>query len=519
MNSPFFLQKVVSFFGIIIVSGCAILPSPTPLTPPPTTAPKTLPPTWTEQPIRTWTPTWTEEPTPTTTATPSYTFTPTSATDTAIISNLTQTLTENTQIPPGTAVPQGVSSQWLISISEIHYLAISPTLDGGSLLLGEVKHPETGSFNNIIIRLGADGEIRWQKYINYAYHDLLEIEDGGILLFSQFGLVKLDSKGSFNWYQSLGELIGSGYFQLSKIQSLGDSENGERIVSGKSGTTITFSSAGDILDHHSLPNKYQQDTSTSWFTDTAIWKAGPIDNSGFWISRSGVGGPSWQRTFNFDKFGSDTYSNHQEVLATKDGGGFFAAAIRYLRSIAPAVGIWVARFDPVGEILWQYALDGGIEVELIAHETNDGGILITTGSGYMANLPSSQLRLIRLDTQGKQLWDRWYGDGVNYLVPLDLIEQGDGGFLIVAEVSPTTDGQYYQDLILLKTDQQGLVKNCSWLSESPLDPPITLEPDTVLNSWTNTELKQDEGSAERLPDYTIDLFDAKLEVEIICRSP
>ena len=52
MNSPFFLQKVVSFFGIIIVSGCAILPSPTPLTPPPTTAPKTLPPTWTEQPIR-----------------------------------------------------------------------------------------------------------------------------------------------------------------------------------------------------------------------------------------------------------------------------------------------------------------------------------------------------------------------------------------------------------------------------------------------------------------------------------
>ena len=146
-------------------------------------------------------------------------------------------------------------------------------------------------------------------------------------------------------------------------------------------------------------------------------------------------------------------------------------------------------------------------------------ILITTGSGYMANLPSSQLRLIRLDTQGKQLWDRWYGDELNYLVPLDLIEQGDGGFLIVAEVSPTTDGQYYQDLILLKTDQQGLVKNCSWLSESPLDPPITLEPDTVLNSWTNTELKQDEGSAERLPDYTIDLFDAKLEVEIICRSP
>jgi len=519
MNPPFFLQKVISFFGVIIISGCAILPSPTPLNLPPTTAPKTLPPTWTEQPTGTWTPTWTPEPTLTSTATSTFTFTSTPSTGSVIISTPTKTPSAGNRIPTRTTVPQGASSQWLLSLSEIHFLAISRTHDGGSILLGDVNKPDSNSINNIIIRLDAEGGIRWQKYISYNYHDLFETEDGGILLFSKWGLVKLDSKGNFNWYQSFGELLGSGYFQLSKIQSLRDGENGETIVSGKSGTTITFSSAGEMLDHHSLPNKYQQDTSTSWFADTAIWKAGPIENSGFWISRSGVGGPSWQRTFNFDKFGSDTYSNNQQVLGIKDGGGFFAATIRYLRSIAPAVGIWVARFNSVGEILWQNALDGGIEVELIAHETNEGGILITTGSGYMANLPSSQLRLIRLNPEGEQLWDRWYGDGVNNLVPLDLIEQGDGGFLIVAEVSPTTDGQYYQNLILLKTDQQGLVKNCSWLSESPLDPPITLEPDSVQTSWTNTEFVQDEGWAERLPDYTIDLFDAKLEVDIICKSP
>jgi hypothetical protein len=352
--------------------------------------------------------------------------------------------------------------------------------------------------------------------IKPGYHDLLEMEDGGIVLFGNFGLVRLDPEGNYSWYDRLDQVSGGSYPYLPAIQTIRRDNNGQRIVIGGSTRTTTFSPDGTMVDQYWLQYEDHDDRTTSWLTETAYWQAGNINNSGFWIYRTGVGGPSWLRSYNFDKFGSDTYSYHQQVLGTRDGGAFYAAAIRYLRSMAPHVGIWVIRLDQEGNNLWQYALDGGIEEDLIARETSNGGFILATASGYMADLPSSKLRLIHLNKNGDQVWDRWYGDGEHYLSPLDVIEMPGGGFLIAATSSRTTDPGYLETLLLLRADGTGRIGTCPWLEDSPLETPEPREPDTDLTGWPDPNRVQQDFITERLPDVLIEVVPAEWAFDTIC---
>lgn len=508
------LPKKITLLGLLFLAGCVPFPLPATAIPPTTIGPKTLPATWTPRPSTTWTPTWTPTATLTTTKTSTLTLTATRETPAARESSPSATPVPQIQIPTRTPAPQESSSGWLISLPEMRFISMTETGDNGALLLAEMQS-ESGDFQNVLIRLTPVGEIAWSKLLRPMKRGALEVEDGGMVVYDEYSLVKLDQEGSFSWYEKTEDAAGEAYFILPRINAVKRMENGDRLVQGRSSYTV-FAPDGQVLDHRGIRVPYVEDTSASWLGDAAYWRAGQIEFSGFWVARSGLEGDSWQRRFNFDKFGSDIHSLDQVVLSTEDGGGFFAATVRYLRSMAPHVGIWAARFDQQGGIRWQYAIDGGIEEDLLVQETSEGGFLLTTASGYMIDLPSSMLRLVRLNAEGEQIWDRWYGDGESYLSPREIIQFADGGFLVAAAISDSTEEAYYQQLLLLRTDRDGLIENCSWMAESLLDPPIVMEPDGELTGWAAAEITENEAATTRLSEHSIDVLEGDISAEVHC---
>jgi hypothetical protein len=207
------------------------------------------------------------------------------------------------------------------------------------------------------------------------------------------------------------------------------------------------------------------------------------------------------------------------MIGTYDGGVVFAAAIPYLRDIARYISIWVVRLDKTGNILWQTALDGNVEDNLLLLETDDGGSLILSSSSSYGDWPISKLRLIRLNSRGVQLWDRWYGDGENHLAPVGVMNTKDGGYLIAAHSSQTADLYDEKDLLLLKTDSSGMIKNCSWMDNSTFDPPEDKVPDSTLFSWDDAVYYQGHFIVTRKTETSREHENADFPFIPICQFP
>jgi hypothetical protein len=289
------------------------------------------------------------------------------------------------------------------------------------------------------------------------------------------------------------------------------------LVHSFSTTVSRLDRDGGLIAQQDLVVSGQESSTANWRTSDTYWRAGRVDNQGFWIIQGRDGSPSWLRSFNFSNLGLDVSSEDQEILGTRDGGALFAASVRYLRSLAPDVSIWLVRLSQSGEIRWQTTLDGGEEERLVLHENMDGGFLVVSSSGYMIDQPATKLRLVRLNSAGDQIWDRWYGDSQYKITPRGVVENKDGSFLIAAEVQNLSDGTL--SLLLLRTDRNGKVRGCSWLEDSPLRPPEEKIPDTTFGGWSDSMSLTGAFTLERTEESWLEISDAAVIINPLCVNP
>ena len=147
-------------------------------------------------------------------------------------------------------------------------------------------------------------------------------------------------------------------------------------------------------------------------------------------------------------FGGSFWDYGNSVAQNTDGGYIIVGETS--SSENGSSDVWLIKTDSQGKEEWNQTFDGNDkDCGNYVQPTLDGGYIIagSTGSDYYYNV-----WLIKTDSQGKEEWNRTFG-GSNYDFGNFVQQTIDGGYIITGEVSSSGNGS--SDVLLIKTDSEG----------------------------------------------------------------
>jgi hypothetical protein len=188
-----------------------------------------------------------------------------------------------------------------------------------------------------------------------------------------------------------------------------------------------------------------------WPSDSGYAVAGFTYSKGaggadFWVIKLDVQGKEvWDKTY-----GGGGDDKATSLIQTTDGG--YAVAGYTLSKGAGGEDFWVIKLDKQGNQVWDKTYGGGGDdwaTSLI--QTTDGGYAVT---GYTESKGSGgkDFWVIKLDVQGKEVWDKTYGGGGDDWAT-SLIQTTDGGYAVTGYTESKGSGG--KDFWVIKLDGQG----------------------------------------------------------------
>lgn len=274
-------------------------------------------------------------------------------------------------------------------------------------------------------------------------------------------LIRVDAQGNLLWNQTYGKEYGESVFGLIECQ-----DGGFALV----GTTATYDidhidmwlvrtdSEGSLLWNQSYGGAKAEEghslveCSAGGFVLAGNTKGFGADTQDMWLVRITENGTLlWQRTF--DGLGSWDYCFR--VLECS-AGGFIMIGYSIAGNNAD-YGVFLVRTDASGNKIWSKIFSGypGVipyyQRGFALIECQEGGFAILAQL-LAPDRRHTDLRFIRIDNQGNQLWDHTYG-GVEEERSYDLVETDDGGFMLLASVLNPEEPQW--DALLFRTDENG----------------------------------------------------------------
>jgi len=171
--------------------------------------------------------------------------------------------------------------------------------------------------------------------------------------------------------------------------------------------------------------------------------AGEVDA---WIIRlDREGNKVWDRTY------GGSHSDRANSLIQTTDGGYVVAGGTYSKG-AGEVDAWIIRLDREGNKVWDRTYGG-------SHSDRANSLIQTADDSYaVAGFTSSKgaggydAWIIKLDSQGNQMWNRTYG-GSRADMASSLIQTTDGGYAVAGYTSSKGAGGF--DAWILKLDNQG----------------------------------------------------------------
>lgn len=364
---------------------------------------------------------------------------------------------------------------------------VAATPDGGVICGGGSNSPISGNktvdtkggFDYYVVKLGALGNIEWQKSIGGDSSDFLQsirvTSDGGYILGGMssspigddktepwygdldYWVIKLDALGNIEWQKTMGGM------NTDRLFSIAQTTDGGYICAGWSSSDISatkseicqgladywvvkLDAAGNIMWDNTIGGSgydYLHDIVQT--QDGGYILGGSSDSpisgdktefslSGaddYWIIKlNAAGNIEWQNTIGG--------TNNEQLYAIAQGlNGDYMISGTSLSNVSgdktvPLLGgqdIWVVTLDGTGNILWQKAF-GGVSSDLAwsAMALDDGGYLIgsyTTTYGLSAtkheyNIGSSDYWIIKIDSIGNMIWQNTIGGAqLDYLMDID----------------------------------------------------------------------------------------------------
>jgi hypothetical protein len=165
----------------------------------------------------------------------------------------------------------------------------------------------------------------------------------------------------------------------------------------------------------------------------------------FVIKTDGWGRKVWERVLLGNGF-----STGYGVIQTSDGGAVVVGDTK--SKTGTDHDVFVAKLDARGNEVWEKNYGGPrCDYGAAVLQTGDGGYLVAGGTESFG-IGIYNAYLIRLDAQGRQLWQHTYG-GKGTDCGYALLQAGDGGYVIAGSSDSTPSRQ--TNVYLIKVDDHG----------------------------------------------------------------
>ena len=299
------------------------------------------------------------------------------------------------------------------------------------------------------------------NYVDDAGHSILQTADSGYVILGSTGnnvsLIKTDYKGIEQWNHNYG---GS---EIDYARHILQTSDGGYIISG---TTESYGFGGsDIWLIKTNPTGFMewdayfggintdQGRSIQQMTDGGYIIIGNSDFSGngdqdIWLIRTNSQGDSlWTKTF-----GGDGLELGADVQILEDGGFILLGSTESFGN--GSSDIWLIKTDSQGDTTWTKTFgDNSSDYGKSILKTPDEGYIIrgvTESFGY----GNTALVLIKIDSTGNKIWDNAFGgsDGAGGNA---LGESNDGGHILICHSYALEKSAY--DIRLIKIDGSGSV--------------------------------------------------------------
>ncbi|WP_353662457.1 hypothetical protein [Hydrogenimonas sp. SS33] len=330
-------------------------------------------------------------------------------------------------------------------------VSIQQTSDGGYIVAGNDVCYGAGQDDIIVLKLGTDGSVQWQKTYggidNDVAYSISQTSDGGYIVSGYnfnlddkgFRVLKLNSTGGIEWQKIYGA---TGALFTKKIDAPGyltKTSDGGFIVAGQG-------SAGDVND------------GTGGIKLLKLNSSGGIDWQKCYVVKNNKGGQ--------DYIGDSVVQNGWPyfIQQTSDGG-FIVSGVIHLQKNGDAshdyYAMWFLKVDSGGTIEWNKVYEGYADVSYIPYSIRqiDNGYIVAATSGSNANGAPQDALILKLDSSGNIVWQRTYAGpyDANYDDRVYSIQQtADGGYIVAGET--VSYGKWaHRDMTLwvLKLDEKG----------------------------------------------------------------
>ena len=352
--------------------------------------------------------------------------------------------------------------------------SVASTPDGGLIVAGTTNSYGAGDYDTWILKLDSSGTVQWQKAYGGSGEEwpwsVITTSDGGYAVCGytySFGsgsadwwILKLGASGNIEWQKAYG---GSGFDHARSIRQTAD---GGFIAAG---STASYGAGGQdawILKLSSSGNIQWQKTYGKTFDDAAVsieqttdggyifagWTSVTATTENAWVFKLDASGNlQWERVY-----GSVADQIAQAIHQTSDGGYIVAA-----EDVDSGTGTYdfvVLKIDASGNIAWQRRYSGvGNDDPWTMQLAADGGYIVA-GRTTSFGAGSYDAWILKLDASGVIQWQKTYG-GPGFDGVLTVIQTPDGGYALA--------GSNDVDLWILKLTDTGEVNpDCTLGSDS-----------------------------------------------------
>ncbi len=171
-------------------------------------------------------------------------------------------------------------------------------------------------------------------------------------------------------------------------------------------------------------------------------------SDGWLIKTDSNGNEDWNKTFG-DSIGGEYLMSVQQT----DDGGYIVTGRNYLDNSWTSSNVLVIKTDSNGETQWNKPFIGGSYLDscLWIQQTIDGGYILTGQSQIYSSDEEEDLSLIKIDSNGNEEWSKYFGEQDSFDSGTSVEQTQDGGFIVTGFIS--------NDAVLIKTDIYG---NTEW---------------------------------------------------------